>query len=285
MANNALALLMLSVIMHVAWNVLTRFTDKRANFLWWGLLAHTLLFAPWSISQLITEAFWSDELILVLLVSASANVFYFFALRRAYQIASVSFVYPIARSSPILIAFWAWVFFDVSLSLVSLSGILISIFGLWLLAKFDNSIHTVSALKWAFLAALATSVYSMSDKVAVNYLPTFGTQLGYISIGYFASFVFLSFEQYRKTDSFVPEERPNVFLILIGGVFIGVAYGLVVRAMLHLPASSAVAISNSGIALATLASVLIFKEKDLAFIRLSCSMVISLGVALVVFSL
>ncbi|WP_341663722.1 EamA family transporter [Vibrio sp.] len=285
MVNNALVLLALSVFMHVAWNVMTRFTDKRANFLWWGLLAHTLIFAPWSISQLVIEARWNDELILALLFSVITNVFYFFALRRAYHFASVSFVYPIARSSPILIAFWAWALFDDRLSLMGFSGIFISIFGLWLLAKFDSGLHTASALKWALLAALGTSIYSVSDKVAVNYLPTFGAQLGYISVGYFASFVFLSLEQYKKTDSFVPEQKPKWFLIFTGGLFIGVAYALVVRAMVQLPASAAVAISNSGIVLATLVSVLIFKEKESAFQRLFCSIVISLGIALVVIDL
>jgi len=282
MIDNPLVLLTLSVLMHVAWNVMTRLTDSRANFLWWGLLAHTLLFAPWTVASLITEAQWNTELIIALLFSATANVFYFFALRRAYHLAGVSFVYPIARSSPILIALWAWLLFDEQVGLWGLTGILVSILGLCLLAKVDPGEHTVRAMKWALLAAIGTSIYSLSDKMAVNYLPTFSTQLGYISVGYFASFIFLSIQQYRSSDTFVPEKRPQWILIILGGLFIGVAYALVVRAMVSLPASSVVAISNSGIVLATLVSILVFKEKQLALQRLICSVLISIGIGLVV---
>lgn len=285
MIDNALALLTLSVLMHVAWNVMTRLTDPRANFLWWGLLAHTIIFAPWTIASLINEAQWNTELIIALLFSATANVFYFFALRRAYHIASVSFVYPIARSSPILIAFWAWLLFDEQLGLWGVTGIFVSIFGLCLLAKADPGEHTVPAMKWALLAAIGTSIYSLSDKVAVNYLPSFSAQLGYISVGYFFSFVVLSIQQYRSADTFVPEKRPQWILIILGGLFIGVAYALVVRAMMSLPASSVVAISNSGIVLATIISILVFKEKQLALQRLICSILISIGIGLVVIDL
>lgn len=285
MANNALTWLALSVLMHVAWNVMTRLTDKRANFLWWGLLAHLIIFAPWSLWQLITHAQWSDKLFTALIISASANVFYFFSLRRAYHFASVSFVYPIARGSPILIAFWAWLIFDEQLNLFGLSGILISILGLWLLAKFDSGEHTSAALRWAVMAALGTSIYSLSDKFAVNYLPTFGTQLGYISVGYLASFVFLSLEQYKQTNRLTPEQRPKGIFILLGGLFIGVAYALVVRAMFHLSASAAIVISNSGIVLATILSIFLFKEKDSAFHRLASSIIISIGIAMVVLDL
>ncbi|KZY65831.1 MULTISPECIES: EamA family transporter [unclassified Oleiphilus] len=282
MIDNAFALLTLSVLMHVAWNVMTRLADPRANFLWWGLLAHTLIFAPWAITSLVIEAQWNAELIIALFFSAVANVFYFFALRRAYHLASVSFVYPIARSSPVLIALWAWLLFDEQLGLWGMAGIFLSISGLWLLAKVDPGERTVPAMKWASLAAIGTSIYSLSDKVAVNYLPSFSAQLGYISVGYFASFVFLSIQQFRSIDTFVPEKRPHSILVVLGGLFIGVAYALVVRAMISLPASSAVAISNCGIVLATVISILVFKEKQLVLKRLICSVLISIGIGLVV---
>lgn len=280
--DNAFILLAFSVLMHVAWNLMARYVDKRANFLWWGLLAHTLIFGPWAFSCLLTEVQWNQTLVLAMLCSALANAFYFFALRQAYHHGSVSFVYPVARSSPILIALWAWLLFGNVLGVIGLAGILLSILGLWLLASSDRSTHTASALKWSGLAALGTSVYSISDKAAVSYLPSFGAQLGFISVGYLTSFIVLTVLQYKESDVWIPKQRPSWIYVLLGGAFIGVAYALVVRAMQDLPAASVVAITNSGIVLASLLSIVVFKEKVAIAWRLLSSVIISAGIALVV---
>lgn len=280
--DNAFILLTLSVLMHVAWNLMARHVDKRANFLWWGLLAHTLIFGPWALSCLLTEVQWNKTLLFAMLCSALANAFYFFALRQAYHHANVSFVYPIARSSPILIALWAWLLFGDVLGITGMIGILVSILGLWLLASSDRSMHTARALRWSGLAAFGTSIYSISDKVAVAHLPSFGSQLGFISVGYLTSFLLLTMIQYRESNVWVPKLRPNWIFIISGGAFIGVAYALVVRAMQSLPAASVVAMTNSGIVLASLLSIIVFKEKTARLWRLAASLIISAGIALVV---
>jgi drug/metabolite transporter (DMT)-like permease len=112
------------------------------------------------------------------------------------------------------------------------------------------------------MAIFATSIYSLSNKVAVSYLPGFGAQLGFISIGYLASFIGLTIFQYRATGSFIPACRPKPQYILTGGLFIGTAYALVVRAMLELPAAYVVAYTNAGIVLATGLSICLFKERE-----------------------
>ena len=283
--DNAFLLLALSVLMHVAWNLMARYVDKRANFLWWGLLAHTLIFGPWALSGLYAAVEWNNELILALVCSASANAFYFFSLRKAYHHASVSFVYPIARSAPILVALWAWLLFDDLLGVMGMAGIVVSILGLCLLAGSDRGEHSSRALIWAALAALGTSIYSITDKMAVAHLPSFRAQLGYISVGYLTSFIVLSLIQYGEEGVWVPRQRPKWTMILLGGVFIGLAYALVVRAMQELPAASVVAITNSGIVLASLLSILVFKETVARTGRLVASVVVSAGIALVVLEL
>lgn len=275
--NSAVTAISLSVLMHVSWNLLARHVDSRCNYLWWGLLTHLVLLGPWALWRFVADSHWDTRLVVAMLVTAGANTVYFLALRKAYHFASVALVYPIVRSSPIFIAIWAWLIFDQGMTLSGIAGICINTLGLWILAGSTRDGDAVHALPWAIFAALATSVYSLSDKVAINYLPTFGAQLGFITVGYAASFVGLSIFQYRKTNRIRPECRPKFYYLLPGGLFIGTAYALVVRAMQELPASYVVAYTNAGIVLATIFSIWIFKERENWVRRLLAAVVISLG--------
>lgn len=267
----------LSVLMHVFWNLLARHVDKRCNYLWWGLSAHLIILGPWALWRLINDSYWNAELFIALLVSAAANTLYFLALRKAYHYAPVALVYPVARSSPLLIVLWAWLFFEQGINASGITGMIISVLGLWVLAAASRYGDAKHAIPWAMTAAFATSIYSVSDKAAVSYLPTFGAQLGFISIGYFASFIGLSIFQYRENKIFIPSCKPKTIQILSGGLCIGVAYALVVRAMLELPAAYVVTYTNAGIVLATALSIWVFKEKEKWASRIIAAVFISIG--------
>ncbi|MEW8434579.1 MAG: EamA family transporter [Candidatus Thiodiazotropha sp.] len=278
--DNAYLLIGASVLMHVAWNLMARHVDSRANYLWWGLLTHLILLGPYAIWQLLQNADWELPLYLALLTTSVANTSYFIALRRAYHFAPVALVYPLARSSPILILFWSWLFFSQPLSAWELAAISISVVGLWILAASSRHGDTRHALPWTVLAALSTSVYSLSDKVAVEYLPGFAEQLGFISIGYATSFLGLTLLQRAETRRWLPQARPSLAYILIGGLFIGTAYALVVRAMGQLPAAHVVSFTNGGIVLAVLLSILVFAEREHWRQRLVGALVVSAGLVL-----
>jgi phosphonate utilization associated putative membrane protein len=278
--HDAYLLIGLSVLMHVAWNLLARHVDRRANYLWWGLLAHLVLLGPWALWNLWMHAEWSRTLFLALLVSAMANTLYFIALRRAYHFAPVALVYPLARSSPLLILLWSWLFTTEALSLAEAVAIGVSVIGLWVVATSSRHGDSRHALPWALAAALCTSLYSLSDKTAVAYLPGFAEQLGFISVGYAASFIGLSLLQRRQSGSWIPSVRPSWLQMLVGGLCIGVAYALVVRAMRDLPAAHVVAFTNGGIVLAVLLSVFAFHEKAYWKRRLAGAGVVSSGLIL-----
>ncbi|MES9848620.1 MAG: EamA family transporter [Candidatus Thiodiazotropha sp.] len=278
--DNAYLLIGVSVLMHVAWNLMARHVDSRANYLWWGLLAHLAMLGPYAIWQLLNNADWKTPLLVSLLFSSLANTLYFTALRRAYHYAPVALVYPLARSSPILIAIWSWLFFSRAISLWEGIAISVSVLGLWILAASSRHGDARHALPWTVVAALSTSVYSLSDKVAVQYLPGFAEQLGFISIGYTTSFVGLTLLQRAETNSWLPQTRPPLRYILFGGLFIGTAYALVVRAMNQMPAAHVVSFANAGIVLAVLLSILLFGERDHWRQLLMGALVVSSGLAL-----
>jgi len=168
--NGAALAVTASVVMHVTWNLIARHQARDAYPLWWVLLAHLVLLGPWGAYALATEVQWTASLVKWVLISATANVVYFIGLRRAYEHAPVAFVYPLVRSSPVLIAMWSTLFLNESLSGFAWVGILISIVGLVVLARLGGGAHDNRALQWSMLAMFATSIYSLTDRAATAHI-------------------------------------------------------------------------------------------------------------------
>ena len=214
-----------AVLMHVVWNLLARASHPDSRFLWWALVGYLVILGPWSLYALVTEARWSYSLAGLLAISALANSVYFLVLGAAYRRAPVALVYPIARSSPLLIAVWSSLFFGEVIAAGGWIGILVSVGGLLLMAVSARHGDSRRALLWAVIAAFATSVYSLSNKLAVTSLPTYGAQLGLVSTDLFTSFVALSIEQRVRLGRWRPPAMPPITRWLPAGLFIGNAYG------------------------------------------------------------
>lgn len=258
---NAPLALALSVAMHVTWNLMARHLPKASNPLWWVLLAHLVLFAPWGLWELATTVVWSLEMLLLLTVSATANVVYFNSLARAYEHAPVALVYPLVRSSPLFIGIWGTLFFGQSLPPTAWLGIGISVLGLLVMASSAQQGSDRRAFRWAMLAMLATSVYSLSDKAATEHIPTFMGLVGFLSVGYLASWISMTLRMHRHTRSWVPAQRIDLTSLAVGGICIGLAYALVIHAMRQLPAAEVVSYTNAGIVLAAVLSIFLFNDK------------------------
>lgn len=253
--------LVLSVAMHVTWNLMARHLPSASAPLWWVLLAHLALFAPWGIWELATTVIWTRELTLLLLVSATANAVYFTGLARAYEHAPVALVYPLVRSSPLLIAVWGTLFFGHDIPPIAWLGIGISVLGLWVMAASARQASDRRAFRWAMLAMLATSVYSLSDKAATPHIPGFMGLVGFLSVGYLASWLAMTLRMRHRTQHWMPAQRIGLPTMLVGGGCIGLAYALVIHAMRELPAAEVVSYTNAGIVLATGLSIVLFKDR------------------------
>lgn len=292
--SSAVLALSASVAMHVSWNLLARRAPKDAWPLWWALLAHLLLFAPWGWWQLWQDATLSLPLLGLALTSAAANALYFIGLAQAYERAPVSLVYPMVRSSPLLIALWGQLFFGQVLGWGTWFGLGISALGLMVMAlstlgssTLGNSAqasqelaHTRSALPWAGLAMLCTSIYSLSDKAATAHLPSTGALLGYMSLGYLCAFLALSWRLRQRTGRWRPPKALPWPLWLAGGVCIGWAYVLVIHAMREMSAAQVVGYTNAGIVIATLVGMLAFGETRRWPLRLGGALLITAGLAM-----
>lgn len=282
MMNGAVLAVAASVVMHVTWNLIARHQARDAYPLWWVLLAHLVLLGPWGAYSLVNEVQWTPALVQWVLISASANVVYFMGLRRAYEHAPVAFVYPLVRSSPVLIALWSTLFLGETLGAFAWSGILVSVVGLVVLARVGASAQDGRALPWALLAMFATSIYSLTDRAATAHIPGFGGLVGFVSIGYFASWLALTIDLRRTTGSWRPRARIGLPVAVVGGLCVGLAYALVIHAMRSMPAAIVVAFTNTGIVLASLISIFVFKEKFAWRARAVAACIICAGLLMMV---
>ena len=273
-----------AVLMHVAWNLLARASHPGSRFLWWAVLGYLVVLGPWSLYELATQAHWSWYLAGLLVTSALSNGVYFIVLGAAYRRAPVALVYPIARSSPLLIALWSSLLFGEIIPGVGWIGILVSVGGLLVMASSAWHGERRFVLLLAVTAAFATSVYSLSNKFAVASLPTYGTQLGLVSFDLIASFTVLSVEQRLRLGRWLPPARPPILRWLPAGLCIGNAYGLVIYAMQYLSAAYAVAFTNAGIVLAGLLSMFAFGEREHWRTRLGAIVLITCGLVILGFS-
>ncbi|OGI43967.1 MAG: hypothetical protein A2150_02785 [Candidatus Muproteobacteria bacterium RBG_16_64_11] len=280
---SAFAALALAVLMHVAWNLLARRTTAAAHFLWWAVGAHILLFAPWTLPALAGPIAADPVLGAAVLVTGLANGVYFIALRHAYRLAPAGAVYPLARSAPLLVAVGETLVFGRELPLAAWAGVMLSVFGLWLIA-FDTRAHANGvrrALPFAALAAAMTSVYSLSDKLAAPRLPHLDDALAFVTATYLIAWAMLSVEMKWREDRWRPAAQPNKRTLLIGGLTVGVAYALVIHAMRVLPAAYAVTLANGGILLTVVLGVVWLGEHQGWRRRLAGAATSAVGMAIV----
>ena len=260
--------ILIAVGMHVTWKLLARHTRPEAEFLWWAIAGHLLLFAPWTLVVMLKEA---GDLMVVsacIAVSSLALFIYFAALRTAYRHAPVALVYPLARSAPLLIALFGVMFVGDRLSPLGWTGIIASTVAILLLGVSGRHGKARGALLPAGLAACGTTVYSLADKLAVAQLPTYQAQLGYVSGTYLGAWIMYTLWLQRRSGRWWPGEHPGALPLLVGALFIGSGYGLVIGTMRVLPAAYAVALSNLGIVVAAFLSVFVFHEREHAAQRL-----------------
>lgn len=279
--NEAILAVAASVGMHVTWNLIARRQPVEAFPLWWVLLTHLLLLGPMGICALIKSATWSPMFVALMAISATANVIYFWGLRKAYALAPVALVYPLVRSSPLPIALLSVLLTGESLSANALLGIGISVIGLWLLSwsALRNSSDR-KALPWAFVAMLATSIYSLSDKAATISIPGLDGLIGFVSVGFLAAWLSISWTLKQSTGRWFPAKRIDTKAMIVGGLCIGPAYALVIHAMRTLPSAEVVTFTNGGIVIASILSLTWFKERQDWGSRLIGAVIVTLGLAI-----
>jgi len=171
----AVALILVSASSHAAWNYLAKGSRDKDSFMLLINLTSQITLLPVFI---IVLRDWSlpVNILPFLIVSAIAEAVYFLALSRAYNLGDLSIVYPVARSAPLFVAVAGALFLGESLTVAGMAGILLVLVGVYTLHLKSLQLSSLleplrsfrgPAFGFALIAAVGTTVYSLSDNVAV----------------------------------------------------------------------------------------------------------------------
>ncbi len=263
----ALSLVLLSALLHAAWNLLLKRSGNKEAFVWGLLLGGAALLAPLGAALIVlypipAPGYWFA------LATSVVHVFYFTLLGRGYAQGDLSLVYPIARGiGPLLVPLLAVLTLGEKVAWPAACGIFLVIVGIFVVAWWGRVREILAApsvlmrgggIRYALLTGLTITVYSLLDKKAVEhvqpflymYLMTLGTALGlapYILRKYGLALV-------------VHEFRSNRWSILLAGVLVFVAYGLALTAFSLAQVSYIAPAREVGIVMGVLLGIIVLKE-------------------------
>ena len=171
----SIGLVLLSSLLHSFWNILTQ-TSKNSQYfsglkgIWVMIMALTA-YAGFGMVPL------SDEIIFWGILSGILHGVYILCLSRAYSTADISYVYPIARSAPVFVPVFAWLFLEEHLTVATFLAIGIILTAIYIL-HFEGQVvrgfkNLLGALKhqdlrWAFYTLALVVSYSLVDKKGMD---------------------------------------------------------------------------------------------------------------------
>ena len=170
-----ISLVILSSILHSLWNILTQ-TSKNSQF-FSGLKGVWLILMGVVALNWIGFSIWNRELLFWGILSGVIHGVYILCLSRAYNTQDISYVYPIARSSPVFVPIFAWLLLGEKLTPQTLIAILIIISAIYILhfdghliRGFNNLWQAIqhNDLRWAFYTLIMVVSYSLVDKKGMD---------------------------------------------------------------------------------------------------------------------
>jgi drug/metabolite transporter (DMT)-like permease len=267
MTGLSLVLVLFSSLAHSTWNLLLKRSSDKEVFVWWLLVAGSVLLAPLGIAL-----FWFNPIPApgwwLVFTTTGLHILYFVLLGRSYARGDLSLVYPIARGmGPMLVPLLAVLVLGESIAPPAILGVVTIVIGIYVVSWWGNfsrllrqplSFLKDSGTRYAVLTGLTIAVYALVDKRGVAhvqpflymYLMTLGCALG------LAPYILRN----RGLASVRREWRLNALPILAAGLLTFTAYGLVLTAFSHSRVSYVAPAREVGIVIGVLMGVLILKE-------------------------
>ena len=288
MNTTALALVLLSALLHAAWNLLLKRARDRFAFVWWYLLVPMLLFAPialalsgWRLGPLPLASLGCG---VVSGVFQAANLL---AMSVAYRKGDLGVAYPLSRGTGqvLIVALGVGVLGE-RLSPLGWAGVAVVFVGVYVMFLRSLSgaelLRPVRALaQGSSLAALAAGVtiaaYHLIDKVGVER----ANRYQYILLLFAADFatVTVVLLARRRWDLVWAEWRLNKLSIAVAGSLSLVSYLLVLFALSRERVAYVGPARNVGIVFSVLLGALFLREKHGAMRVLGSALIVA-GLAL-----
>ena len=175
MTLTAILIVLLSALAHASWNLFGKSVSPSGAFFWyctfWGaILSSPLLLSYWDVLRQFTPQIWT-----LVILTGVFQTFYLSALAAAYRHGEMSIVYPMARSSPLIILLVGALFLGTAdrITAAAVCGILLIVAGCMVLpmryfSDFRWSNYANLATFFALIAAISTAGYSLVDDSATR---------------------------------------------------------------------------------------------------------------------
>ena len=278
-------LVIASAVSHALWNYVAKEAGDKDSFM---LLLNVLslgIFLP-VFFVILPEIYFPVEILPFLAASGVAETIYFLALGKAYEEGDLSVVYPVARSSPMFVAIAASMLIGERVTLWGALGIALILAGVYVLhlkgwsgEELTKPLRALGApaSRYAFVAALGTTVYSISDKLGVTAVDPllYSFWLGFIITGMLSIVIV----RRRGVSALREELRGSLLTISVAGVLMKGGYMLVLVAMSLAQVSYILALRQVSVVLGAALGVALLKERY-GGVRIVGSAIIFLGVYL-----
>ena len=282
---SALVLVLVAAFLHAAWNLLAKRAGAAGTvFVWCTATLSTLLWAPVAIGvdgaalASLSASIWA-----CVAASALIHVLYFVALLRAYALADLSVVYPVARGTgPLLAALAALAFLGEALGAIGSMGLAMIVAGTFTIAggfallRGARSPRVLQGLGWGALTGLTIAAYTINDGYAVRELGA--PPLLFDWLGIAGRALLLAPFAWAFRARLRPALRSDWRVILAVAVLSPAAYILVLYAMTLAPAQRGSPARELSMLVATLFGARLLGEPDM-WRRLIGAALIAGGVA------
>ena len=177
MTLTAIILILISAFTHVGWNLLCKREHPSSAFFLLVNTFGTLCLIPALLLFGFAIPTFPTSVWLLLVVTGIFQTIYILGLANAYQRGDLSILYPIARSSPVIVVIIVTLFFDRAdqVSAQCIWGIALVAVGMFILpmkhlSDFHIDNYLNSSVLFALMAAFASAGYSIIDDEALRFL-------------------------------------------------------------------------------------------------------------------
>ena len=276
----AILLLLISAVLHTAWNLLIKQSEDKYIFTWWMVTIGGIF----ALIALLFTGLPPREMWPFALVSICVEAAYFVTLSYAYHDNDFSLIYPVARgSAPAFLALWSFLFLHEKLTSGGMFGLGLIIGGLLiigintLMQAHVTHVHFKGAAVALFIALLI-SIYSTIDGAAVRNgyaLPYVMSMFAFVPIP-ITPFIFREYKWERIKMALVKQP----IRVPLAGVLGVLSYLIAVFSFSIAPLSYAGAVREVSVVFGALTGWWFLKEK-MGGVRLLGAIVIFAGIVII----
>jgi drug/metabolite transporter (DMT)-like permease len=229
MTTIAMIAVIASALFHSSYNMLIKASDEKTLFMW--SIFSVAVIAGWVFGWLAVPGFLVFDPSVLLYAAFSAAFFtsYHLATARAYSSdeGDLSLSYPISTLAPIFIPLWAYLYLGDTLTIMMITGIIISTAGTFCIqlkpsmgrAGFRSVGLKSEAVRFALLASFLYSFGGISDKIGVGYRGFYLFTV-YMVTMIFTYFTFVILFKNHLRNRALHCYRHCPFRVLLGGTFL-----------------------------------------------------------------